>query len=62
MAAVFSASRLLTPRANRRHGHVFQSGELRQKVMKLPDVADLAIAKGRCLLRRKLGHIDRGRR
>ena len=28
--------------------------------MKLPDVADLAIAKGRGLLRRELGHVGRG--
>src|ERR1035437_3460785 len=43
-----------------RHGHVFQSAELRQQVLELPDIADLAVAKGRCLLRRKLGHVDRG--
>ena len=46
--------------SQQRHGDVFQSRELRQQVMKLPDVADLAIAEGRALARRKLGDVDRG--
>jgi len=37
--------RLAHAAGQQRHGHVFQSRELRQQIMELPDVADLAIAK-----------------
>ena len=60
MAAVCQRLALAHAARQQRHGHVFQRRELRQQVMKLPDVADLAIAKGRRLLRRELGHVDRG--
>ena len=35
--------------SQQRHGHVFQRRKLRQQVMKLPDVTDLPVAKGRSL-------------
>ena len=35
--------------SQQRHGHVFQGRKLRQQVMKLPNIADLPVAKGRCL-------------
>ena len=43
-----------------RHSHVFQSAELRQQIVELPDVSNLPVAKGRSLARRQFGYIGRG--
>ena len=45
-AATASASRFGCAAGQQRHGHVFKRRKLRQQVMKLPNVTNLAIAKG----------------
>ena len=40
-----------------RHSHVFQSAELRQQIVKLPDVSNLPVAKRRGLASRQFGYI-----
>ena len=42
---------------HQRHGYVFKRRKLRQKIVKLPDVAYLAVAKGCRLSLRKSGYI-----
>ena len=42
------------------HGDVFERGELRQQVVELPDVTDVAVAVGGCLPGRQAGDVGVG--